>query len=172
MKYGIKSTKEIESVLLYGDKNKRKKKLISIVIPTYKREKLLKEALESAINQLNFNDYEIVIVDNDDNFGNFEIKKMIESYQKDNIYYYKNKKNLGVTGNWNRCIELANSEWIVMLHDDDWLKKDALEKIKSFILKYKEVKIINFKPDVYDGINNKYYESQGKLKVEKILYKR
>ena len=32
--------------------------------------------------------------------------------------YYKNEKNIGMYGNWNRCIELSNGEYLTILNDD------------------------------------------------------
>ena len=46
-----------------------------------------------------------------------------------NVLYYKNASNLGMGGNWNRCIELANADWVVLLHDDDMLCENYLKTV-------------------------------------------
>lgn len=57
-KAGIPSVPIIKATLDFIPK-------ITIAIPTYKRPELLKEALDSAINQIGYTEYEIIVVDND-----------------------------------------------------------------------------------------------------------
>lgn len=123
--------KDIESKIIIQGKIKNPK--ITIAIPTYKRNDLIKKSIESAINQLNFKDYEIIVVDNDENFENKELENIIKEYSCEKISYYKNEKNIGMFGNWNRCIELSKGEYFVMLHDDDWLQNNFLETISKYI---------------------------------------
>lgn len=168
----FKKYEEIESVLLYGKLNKKIIPKISVVIPTYKRKKLLQETLESVINQKDYDDYEIIIVDNDEDFNNLEIEKIIENCKNEKIYYYKNKKNLGAAGNWNRCIELSLGKWIVMIHDDDLMKKNALNTINYYISKY-NCSLLHFEYITKDYIKNKtIISSSKKIKIEKILLER
>lgn len=126
--------KDIKSNLIIGNLGKNKKPLITIAIPTYKRPKLLKKAIDSALNQVEFDDYEVIVVDNDNTFEfKSETQKLIESYDSDKIFYYKNKKNIGMFGNWNRGIELARGKYISILNDDDWLEKKFLKEITKLI---------------------------------------
>ena len=106
---------------------------ITIAIPTYKRNHLIKDALDSALNQKGFDNYEVIIVDNDDNFNNKELEKILREYNNEKISYYKNEKNIGIFGNWNRCIELAKGEYISILNDDDWLEKNFLKEGNDII---------------------------------------
>lgn len=124
----------IDSKLIYGIVNDKAPKL-TIVIPTYKRTDLLKFTIESAINQVDFNDYEIVIVDNDVETET-DTEKLIKNYDSGKILYYKNQKNLGMVGNWNKCIELARGELITILHDDDLLYPKFLTTMVGIIDKY------------------------------------
>lgn len=149
--------KTIESKLLKGRKNDETVPLITIAIPTYKRPKLLKKALDSAVNQLEFNNYEIIIVDNDDDdFQNKnETQILIESYKKDNIFYYKNKINIGMYGNWNRCIELSRGKYITILNDDDWLEKNFLKETTRELEGEKAIYVDYKTVDFRDIGNNK-----------------
>lgn len=104
--------------------------LVSIMIPTYKRPNLLKDAIQSAVNQINFENYEIIVVDNDcDGIFSDQILQIIREINSSKIVYYRNESNLGMFGNWNRCIELANSEWMLILSDDDLLANNYLYKM-------------------------------------------
>lgn len=167
--------KTINSILLYGEE-KKEKKMITIAIPTYKRVNLLKEALESAINQENYNEYEIIVVDNDSDFSNVECLELIKALNCKKIKYYKNEKNIGMFGNWNRCIELAQGEYITILNDDDWLERNYLfeitkvtEEQKAIYNEFtiidlrKEKKMIN-KEENYKKILKKLYKKMYELK--------
>ena len=108
---------------------------ISILIPTYKRVDTLKEALNSAIEQEGFENYDIIVLDNCPDRGD-ETESMIESdYAKvTNLSYYKNTKNLGMFGNWNRGIELCRGEYLLLLHDDDLLSPCFLSCIYPILI--------------------------------------
>ena len=112
---------------------------ITIAIPTYRRAILLREAIDSFLQQKTNIPFNILIVDNDPQ-RNCETEELIASYVSKNISYYKNTENLGPTGNWNKLFELAQTDFVVMLHDDDKLEDDYIEKIDK-VLKYYQEKI-------------------------------
>ena len=75
-----------------------------------------------------------MIVDNNPERNDETEKLIFRLFKKEvKISYYKNQKNIGMTGNWNRMCELAKGEWVVMLHDDDILFPDALRYINKVI---------------------------------------
>ena len=94
--------KDVKSQVIIEGKIKNPK--ITIAIPTYKRNSLIKDTIDSVLKQINFDNYEVIIVDNDDNFNNKELENIINEYKNKKISYYKNEKNIGMFGNWNRCI--------------------------------------------------------------------
>lgn len=98
---------------------------VTIAIPTYRRANLLKETIDSAISQKEFEYYDIVVVDNDPERG-CKSEELILSYNEKRISYYKNSENIGMAGNWNRLFELAVGDYVVMLHDDDLLLPNFL----------------------------------------------
>lgn len=119
----------------------RSKVLFSIAIPVYKRVDELKRAIQSALDQDYDREYEILVVENPS--GNNEIENMIKK-EFANINYYKNKENLQVAGNWNRCLSLAKGEWVCILHSDDMISKDYLSTLDKIILdkNYKDAAVI------------------------------
>jgi len=127
----ITAHRNVKSELIYGTISANKP-LISVVIPTYKRAKYLKEAILSVINQEFELEYEIVIVDNNP-IRNCETEILIKSLGYDNILYYKNDTNIGMTGNWNRCYQLANGKWVSMLHDDDIFLKNYFYEVNKYL---------------------------------------
>lgn len=118
-----------KSELLYGIINDNSPKF-TIIIPTYKREARIERCLLSAVNQT-YSDYEIVIVDNDNNFDNTILLNIIKQLNNPKIRYYKNKENLGAEGNFNRGLYFAQGEHIMWLHDDDFLELNFLEYVSK-----------------------------------------
>jgi glycosyltransferase involved in cell wall biosynthesis len=115
----------------------------SITIPTFKRPKLLLEAIESCINQdYDKDNWQIVIVDNnpEDDTDTTNVINKIGSMG--NVFYYKNEQNIGMFGNWNRCIELASGEFVTILSDDDLLKPNFLSEMDKQIIKMPELNMI------------------------------
>lgn len=154
MKNNFIKYKNVRSQLILGNK---KNVFLSIVIPTYNREELLIECLNSIVKQKLDFDYEIVLVDNNNDFNNKKLKLILQDkkYQNLNILYYKNEVNIGQIGNWNRCIELANGEWITMIHDDDFFNEGAIEKILDCIEKYSDIAAFYFDYTIKNEVNNK-----------------
>lgn len=138
----------IQSTLIYGEFGEEKPKY-TIAIPTFKRPQLLENAIKSALFQTEKN-YEIIIIDNDADIRNTEIETLVKSYHNPRVLYYKNKKNIGMFGNWNRCIELARSEWVTILNDDDWLEPNYLSEIEEFLERQKDADVIIVQSNIHD----------------------
>lgn len=96
------------------------KPFFSIAMPTYNRIGKLSVALLSILNQ-KFDNYEIVIVDNN---STDETSEIIRKLNNSKIKYYKNKKNIGVVKNVQEVIDHCKGEYIVFHSDDDFLIRD------------------------------------------------
>jgi len=103
------------------------KPLVSVCIPAYNGERYLKECIDSILAQT-FTDFELLIIDDSSSDKTFEIA---QEYAKNDsrIKVFKNEKNLGLVGNWNRCIELAQGEWIKFVFQDDLIVSNCLERM-------------------------------------------
>ena len=125
----------VKSNMLVGSQDNVDNPFITVLIPTYKRIDLFREALESVLTQkpVDF-DWNIIIMDNEPYDGQAnETQQYIESLNSDKISYYRNDENLKPGDNFNRGIYLAKAPWVMMLHDDDILVPNALEKMGNLI---------------------------------------
>ncbi len=138
-------TKNIKSICIIDTKLDFVPK-ITIAIPTFKRADLLKEAIDSALNQTDFSDYDIIVVDNDPE-RNCETEKLMNTYNNPRLGYYKNAENLQMSGNWNRAFQLARGEYLVLLHDDDLILNSFLCDCSKILDKKKNIGIL--KPMAY-----------------------
>lgn len=152
--FSIKKYEGIETV-------KNVSPFLSIIVPTYKRPDLLKETLESIVSQEGFNDYEIVVVDNEGTAhaeGISETEKVIVETNNSRIRYYQNEENISSGDNWNVCLALARGEWVCMAHDDDVLLPDCLRTLYGQIKKNPDIEFL--------GCGN--YSFQEKKELENI----
>lgn len=91
---------------------------ITFAIPFYGSLTFLDRALTSVTNQT-VEDWKAIIVDDcSPSEGALELVKGLDDPR---ITYVRNERNLGLAGNWNRCIELTSTPLVTLLHSDDEL---------------------------------------------------
>ncbi len=100
----------------------------SIVIPTWKRVETLKDTVESALSQTWAGDFDVIVVE-DNPEPDSDVYKYLMSLTDPRIIYYRNDRNLGLVGNFNRAVSLADGEYAVLVHDDDYLFPAYLAEI-------------------------------------------
>jgi glycosyltransferase involved in cell wall biosynthesis len=98
--------------------------LVSVCIPTYNYARFLGQAIESALAQT-WGDFELIV---SDNASTDETQEVIASYPDERIRAYRNDVNLGLFGNFSRCLELARGDLVKFVCSDDWLDPRYLER--------------------------------------------
>lgn len=103
---------------------------LSVVIVNYKSWKLLQNCLDSFKQFSPRLSYEIVVVDNDSQDGEFEgFSKLHPS-----VKFIKNKGNYGFSNGCNLGAENANGDFLLFLNPDTELTKDhAIDAMVSFL---------------------------------------
>jgi glycosyltransferase involved in cell wall biosynthesis len=102
----------------------------SIIIPTFNSEKVLRECLNSIVEQT-FNNYEIILIDGLSTDSTVDIIKEY-SLNNPNIHWVS-EKDLGIYDAMNKGIKIANGEWVYFLGSDDKLSSNnALQEIFNF----------------------------------------
>ena len=91
------------------------KNLISIVIPTFNREKKLKKAILSVINQ-SYTNWELIIVDNN---SSDESEALVNSFKNKNIFFYKIDNKGIIAKSRNFGVSISNGDYICFLDSDD-----------------------------------------------------
>jgi len=101
--------------------------MISIIIPTYNRAPVLREAIHSVFNQDYFQGsapgktYELIIVDD----GSTDDTEQQAEDLGDRLYYVR-QQNRGVSAARNVGLDLAKGEYIAFLDSDDLWKREKL----------------------------------------------
>jgi hypothetical protein len=97
--------------------------------------------------------YQIISkTDNKNNIITFLNSKLIHFILKITQYSaapkYKNEFNIGLYGNWNKCLTLAKGKWITILNDDDLLENNFLTEVSCLILSDSRINIIGVKSKI------------------------
>ena len=95
---------------------------VSIIVPVYNGEKVLKRCAESLLNQ-DHKDIEIILVDDGSKDSSFEI--ISEYAEKDERIVPIHKENSGVSSTRNLAISKAKGDYIQFVDVDDWLPFDS-----------------------------------------------
>src|SRR6185295_11882921 len=96
--------------------------LVSIVVPTYNRAKLLARALGSALRQTH-RELEVVVVDDG---STDETAAVLGAIDDPRLRVVRHAVNRGVTAARNTGLDHARGEWIGMLDSDDELIETAV----------------------------------------------
>lgn len=99
----------------------------SILVPLYNTpEKYLREMIESVINQT-YGNWELCLADGSDDEHAF-VGKIVREYMDKDLRIKCNKltENLGISGNTNKCFEMATGDYIGLFDHDDILHPTVL----------------------------------------------
>ena len=108
--------------------------LITIIIPTYKRPKLLRRAITSALNQ-NYPSFQVQVYDN---ASGDETREVVEEFMKKDprLKYHCHSKNIGMIGNYEFALNEVKTPYFSLLSDDDvvfpWFLEEAMKGFQSF----------------------------------------
>lgn len=133
-------TKKNDNILI-------KKKLVSVIIPTFNSSSFIQATLESVINQT-YRNLEILITDDASTDNTLQI---LENYQKldKRIKVFKINKNSGAGIARNHSIKFSTGEFIAFCDSDDQWKVDKIEKQLIFMDKFN----LSFTYSSYDVID-------------------
>lgn len=99
---------------------------VSIGLPVYNGEQYLRETLDSILAQT-FTDFELIISDNASTDNTEGICREYADRDK-RISYYRNLKNIGAAGNYNRTFELSSGRYFKWAAHDDLIAPEFLER--------------------------------------------
>lgn len=107
---------------------------ISVIIPVYNTVKYLRNSFESVKKQsFNFNDLEIIFIDDKSDDGSEEILKEFEK-EYDNVFLYKSlegKKGPGASRNYG--LTKATAEYVIFFDSDDIMNEKYIETVYNEI---------------------------------------
>ncbi len=139
-----------------------KKPLVSILIASYNKEKLVSRCLNSCLSQT-YKNFEIIFVDNDSPDKSYEIAKKFK-----NVRVFTTKRKKYKNFKFNTFYQLdtyffaykkSKGNILCFLDSDDFYKKNKLKEIVNFFLKNKNKNIVFDKPLIFYN-KKKNYKSE------------
>ena len=136
-----------------------RKNIVSVIVPVYNSKNTIERCVRS-IKEQTYKDIEIIVVNDGSNDGT---KQLLEKIIKnDNNIKLINKQNSGPSETRNIGIKEASGDFLMFVDSDDWIEKDAIEKMINIIKNYK-VDIVR--------CNYNFFYCNSKIKKNNILEK-
>jgi Glycosyl transferase family 2 len=98
---------------------------LSVCIPVYNGAASIRRSIDSVLVQT-YTDFECVVVDNNSDDATVE---RVQAYSDPRIRIVRNRHNLGMVGNHNKCAQVARGRLIQFVHADDWLLPNCLARL-------------------------------------------
>ena len=117
---------------------------LSIIVPAYNVENYITQCLDSIVNALtDFNDYEIIVVEDCSTDNTLALLKEISSNYK-NLKLLINQKNLGLSGARNKALKYSSGHYITFVDSDDMLSYGILTAVAKKIDEHNNIDIFEF----------------------------
>lgn len=145
--------------------------MISVIIPSYNRARVLPRALQSVLNQ-KYGDIEVIVVD-DASTDNTE--QVVESIKDSRVRYIRLNHNSGACTARNIGVQAARGEWIAFQDsDDEWLPDKLEEQCKHMQISSADVVFCAFERYATEN-GEKYifphaYVNPGRITYEQLLF--
>ncbi len=111
---------------------------ITVIMPVFNEERFLAEAIESVLAQ-SWRDFELIILDDGSLDRTLEIA---QSYaRRDPRVRVESHANIGVAPTLNKGLELSASEWVVVMHADDVMMPNRIERQLAFVAEHPELAV-------------------------------
>ena len=122
----------------------------TVAIPVFNQRAFIERAIHSALEQ-NLENLEILVLDNCSTDGTWEV---IQKYGAQGVKLLRNTRNLGLFGNFNRCLEAGTSPYLRLLCGDDFLPKGCLATEVAVMQRHPGVAMVTTR--------GRFVDSQGK----------
>jgi GT2 family glycosyltransferase len=121
--------------------------IFDIMLPYYGDVALMQAAVRSVQAQTE-SDWRLTVVDDGQEPG---VPEWFATLGDDRVRYQRNERNLGVTGNYQKCLGLVEFDHMVMMGTDDIMLPNYLATMRSVIAEHPDVAMIQPGVEVIDG---------------------
>ncbi|WP_201555145.1 glycosyltransferase [Psychrobacter sp. 72-O-c] len=131
------------------------KPLVTCILLAYNHEQFIESAIKGLLEQ-DYNNIEFIISDDSSSDNTYKkICATIKSYlSTKNIILNKNEENLGLIRHFNKLVNMAKGEIIVVAAGDDISLKSRVSNTVDIFSKNKNVTFVSFNDNVIDGAGN------------------
>ena len=130
-------------------------KIVSIIIPHYNGKKLLYNCINSIYQNIDIDNFEIIVVDNASTDNSI---KNIQNLFSD-VVVVSNKKNIGYSGGCNIGAQHAKGKYLIFLNNDTEHSDRWIEKLVDFLEEHPSA--FAAQPKVLNINNKEYFDYAG-----------
>src|SRR5574344_2044614 len=132
-----------------------KKKLVSVLIPSFNHEKYINQTIRSVLDQT-YSRIELIIIDDGSTDHTYQMEQCMEKqciarFEK---FILKKQDNEGTISTLNSLIKLAHGEYILILASDDILDNNAISLEVNILENDNEVGVVVGKNLIIDEKSN------------------
>jgi len=120
---------------------------IDVLIPFYGDPALLQVAVRSVLDQTDAG-WRLVVIDND--YPDPEPGRWVQGLDDPRVTYLRNERNLGVSGNLRRCLELAESSHFVIMGADDVMHPHYVATVRRAAAEHPQATMIQPRVAIID----------------------
>lgn len=136
---------------------------VSVIMGIYNCASTLQEALDSLYVQ-SFQDFEIILCDDGSKDNTYEVA-LENQRQHPNIVLLRNEQNLGLNATLNKCLAVAQGEYIARMDGDDISLPTRFEKQVKFLDEHPGYAVVSA-PMIYFDENGEFRRGTGKGEVD------
>ncbi|GAA2151317.1 hypothetical protein GCM10009760_46560 [Kitasatospora kazusensis] len=117
-----------------------------IMLPFYGDVRLMQDAVRSVLAQ-DVPDFRLTVIDDGDAA---EVPEWFAALDDPRVRYLRNERNLGITRNFQKCVELSEFDRVVVMGCDDLLKPDYLGTLRAVLAEHPGIGMIQPGVEVID----------------------
>ncbi|MEV4611746.1 glycosyltransferase family A protein [Kitasatospora sp. NPDC049258] len=117
------------------------------MLPYYGDVRLMQDAVRSVLAQTD-PDFRLVVIDDG---KEPEVPGWFAELGDDRVHYRRNEQNLGITKNFQKCVELSEADHVVIMGCDDLLHPHYLETVRAILKENPGAGMVQPGVEVIDG---------------------
>lgn len=114
----------------------REHPLVSVIIPTHYRNEMLRDCIDSVVNQI-YDNVEIIVVDDS---GERHASDVVSEFNE--IIYIPFEKNMGPNAARNAGIQISSGQYVQLLDDDDCINQEKLQEQLAVFKRNSEIGVV------------------------------
>jgi glycosyltransferase involved in cell wall biosynthesis len=121
---------------------------IDIMLPHYGDIAYLKTAVRSVIAQ-DDESWRLTVID--DSVADNQLPEWFDSLRDDRVRYRRNDQNLGINANFQKCLDLAERDFLVVMGSDDAMLPNYVSTIRRTTDRYPDADVVQAGVEVIDS---------------------
>lgn len=123
---------------------------LNIYITTYNRADMLRNSIQSVLNQT-FKEFDLYVLDN---CSTDHTRDVVKSFSDSRVNYICHEENIGGIANINFAFKHNTKKYFVVFHDDDRMEKDFLQTEYDFLEEHEDIAAVSCKQRDIDENGN------------------